>query len=76
MKENQISGLLITGLLAILGTAAGGVVQGYWDSQAAARDFESQLILRALEAQDVSQRVIALQFLVDAKLISDPTLFQ
>ena len=41
MKENQISVLLITGLLAIIGTVGGSVIQGYWDAQAASRDFES-----------------------------------
>ncbi len=70
MKE--ISGLLIAGLLAILGTVAGGVIQGYMDTQLAASDFQSKLILRALEPNDVSERIKSLEFLVDAKLISNP----
>lgn len=70
--EKQISGLLITGLLAVLGTVAGGVIQGYWSTQLAAKEFQSQLILRALEPDDVQERIKSLQFLVDAKLLSDP----
>jgi hypothetical protein len=70
VSDGKISGLLVTGLLAVLGTVAGGVVQGYWDAQQAERDFQSTLILRALEPIEMEQRVTSLQFLVDAKLIS------
>jgi hypothetical protein len=59
-------------LLAVPGTVAGGVVKGYWDTNLAERDFQSRLILRALEPDSVEQRVTSLQFLVDANLISDP----
>jgi hypothetical protein len=42
MAEEKISALLITGLLAILGTVGGGVVKGYWDTQLASEDFQSE----------------------------------
>jgi hypothetical protein len=70
--EERVGGLIITGLLALLGTVAGGVVKGYWDTNLAAMDFQSQLILRALEPEEASQRVSSLEFLVKANLISDP----
>lgn len=72
MSDQKISGLLVTGLLAVLGTVAGGVVKGYWDTNLAEKDFQSKLILRALEPDEVDQRVTSLRFLVKANLISDP----
>ena len=73
MNDNKISGLIVAGLLAVLGTVAGGVVKGYWDTNLAQMDFQSKLVLRALEHEDATQRVSSLQFLVKANLISDPT---
>src|SRR5947209_18705034 len=64
--------LLVTGLLAVLGTTAGGVVKGYWDSKLAAHDFQSKLILRAMEPADAEARIKGLKFLRDTNLISDP----
>lgn len=72
MNESKLSGLIVAGLLAVLGTVAGGVVKGYWDTNLAQMDFQSKLILRALEPEDAAQRVSSLRFLVKAKLISDP----
>lgn len=73
---DKISGLLVTGLLAVLATVAGGVVKGYWDTNLAQMDFQSKLILRALEPEDVEQRVSSLEFLVKANLISSPEIRQ
>jgi hypothetical protein len=70
--DNKMSALLITGLLAVMGTVAGGVVKGYWDSKLAAHDFQSKLILRAMEPADTDVRIKGLQFLRDTNLISDP----
>ncbi len=67
----DISGVLVTGLVAILGTIAGGVVKGYWDARLAEKDFQSKLILRALEADDGNTRITSLKFLVTTNLISD-----
>lgn len=72
MKDSSLSGLVVTGLLAVLGTVAGGLMQGYWDISLARRDFQSKLILRALEPEDAEQRIASLQFLVRANLIEDP----
>ena len=49
----------------------GGIITGHWETRVAQMDFESKLILRALESEDVDERLTSLEFLVDAKLISD-----
>jgi hypothetical protein len=72
MSDTKISTLVVAGLLAVLGTVAGGVVKGYWDANLAQKDFQSKLVLRALEPEDVKNRVASLEFLVKANLISDP----
>jgi hypothetical protein len=66
-------GLVLTGLLALLGTMAGGVVKGYWDSRQAQDSFQSALILKALEPTDPEARVTSLKFLVKTNLIRDPS---
>ena len=73
---DKVSGLLVTGLLAVLGTVVGGVVKGYWDTNLAERDFQSKLILRALEPKEVKERIKSLEFLVKANLISSPEVRQ
>ena len=71
-SDTKISALVVAGLLAAVGTVAGGVVKGYWDTNLAQKDFQSKLVLRALEPEDVKKRVSSLEFLVKANLISDP----
>lgn len=71
MKDGRLSGLLIPGLMAVLGTVAGGVVNGYWETNLARMKFQSDLVLRALEPEETDQRIASLQFLVDANLIKD-----
>jgi hypothetical protein len=71
-KTQGINPLLITGLLAILGTVAGEVIKGYWSNTLADKDFQSKLVLDALEADDEDARKKALEFLVTTNLISDP----
>lgn len=68
-----IWGLVLTGLLALLGTMVSGVVKGYWDSRQAQDSFQSTLILKALEPTDPEARVTSLKFLVNANLIRDPS---
>jgi hypothetical protein len=63
--------LVLTGLLALFGTMAGGVVKGYWDSRQAQDSFQSALILMALEPTDPEARVTSLKFLVKTNLIRD-----
>jgi hypothetical protein len=57
-KDNTqgISPLLITGLLAILGTVTGELVKGYWSNTLADKDFHSKLILDALKSENLEER--------------------
>jgi hypothetical protein len=61
--KSQIWPLLITGLLAILGTVAGGVIKGYWDTSLAERKFQSDLVMKALESDVESERIKSLKFI-------------
>lgn len=70
MTDSKIIGLLITGFLAVMGTIIGGIVQGYMETNLAEKDFQSKLIMKALESDDVDQRIQSLTFLVDAHLLS------
>ena len=72
MADSNINGLVVTGLLAVLGTVTGSVVKGYWDSSLAAKDFQSKLITHALESQDSAERVKTLTFLIKTNLITNP----
>lgn len=71
---SETKALLITGLLAILGTVAGGVVNGQVDANLAAQKFQSDLIIKALEPSDEANRVSNLSFLLNAGLISNKEL--
>ncbi len=66
-----IWGLVLTGLLALLGTLVSGLVKGYWDSRQAQDSFQSTLILKALEPTDPQVRMTSLKFLVNTNLIRD-----
>jgi hypothetical protein len=72
MSDSNINGLVVTGLLAVLGTVTGGVIKGYWDSSLAEKDFQSKLIARALESADSAERVKSLSFLIKTNLITSP----
>jgi hypothetical protein len=63
--------LVLTGLLALLGTLVSGLLKGYWDSRQAQDGFQSTLILKALEPIDPDTRVASLRFLVETNLIRD-----
>lgn len=68
----NISGVLITGILAILGTVIGNVIKGYWSTRLARKDFQSKLILKAMESGDQKVRAKSLEFLTKVNLIDDP----
>ncbi|HTV33462.1 MAG TPA: hypothetical protein VME69_10250 [Methylocella sp.] len=73
LSPGGVWGIVLTGLLALLGTAVSGVIKGYWDSVQAQDSFQSTLILRALEPTDPEARVTSLKFLVRTHLIRDPS---
>lgn len=58
-----------TAVVGLFGTAAGVVLQGYWNTQLERQKFEFGLIQKALEATDQNDAARKLQFLLDAGLI-------
>ena len=73
-KGSQVGALLITGILAILGTVAGGVIKGYWDSSLAEKKFQTNLVMKALEAPEQETRINSLRFMIETNLIVDPSI--
>ncbi|WP_338760653.1 hypothetical protein WAF17_14000 [Bernardetia sp. ABR2-2B] len=67
----QITPLLITGLLAILGTVIGNIINGYWSTQLAKKNAQSALIQKAMESPDPKVRAKSLEFLIKVNLIED-----
>jgi hypothetical protein len=75
-SSSPISALLITGLLAILGTVIGGAIQGYWETTLADKKFQADLVMKALEADDAAARADSLHFMIETNLIADPAIRQ
>jgi len=69
--SSAIHTLIVSGLLAVLGTVAGGIVKGYWDVQLAERKFSSDLVLKALESSSAQERLESLRLLVDTNLLKE-----
>ena len=67
----QLTPLLITGLLAILGTVVGNIINGYWSTQLAKKNAQSALIQKAMESPDPKVRAKSLEFLIKVNLIDD-----
>ncbi|MEM8719547.1 MAG: hypothetical protein AAGE84_09600 [Cyanobacteria bacterium P01_G01_bin.39] len=68
---NSIWGIIITGGLAVLGMTVSSTLNGLWDIQLKKKEFQSQLIMQALESSEVKERQAWLQFLIDSNLIED-----
>jgi hypothetical protein len=49
-NKSALTTVLITGLLALLGTIGGRVIKGFWDKQLADQQLHSNLVLKALES--------------------------
>jgi len=71
VKGSEYKALLISGLLAILGTVAGGVIKTYMDNKLAVTNFHARLIEHALQSDNLDNRRKYLQFLADVHLIDD-----
>ncbi|WDD96782.1 hypothetical protein [Thalassomonas actiniarum] len=69
--KSTISTLLITGLIALMGTIGGGLIKGYWDKQLADQKLNSDLVMKALESEVASERLETLAFMINTKLIKD-----
>ena len=70
-SKSTITTVLVTGLIALLGTIGGGVIKGYWDKQLADQKLNSSLVMKALESESPSERLASLEFMVQTKLIKD-----
>lgn len=70
-NKSAITTVLVTGLLALLGTIGGGVIKGYWDKQLADQKLNSSLVMKALESDSAFERLASLEFMVETKLIKD-----
>ena len=55
-SQSTMKTILITGLVALLGTAAGGVIKGYWDVELAQHKLDSNLIMRAMESDSQKRK--------------------
>ncbi|MDJ0572667.1 MAG: hypothetical protein QNJ53_27000 [Pleurocapsa sp. MO_192.B19] len=75
-QNTGIWGIIITSLLALLGMSVSTLLTGHWDIQLKKKEFQSQLIMKALESPDVEERQIFLQFLLDSNLIDDEEIKQ
>jgi hypothetical protein len=69
-KSSQISGLFITGLLAILGTVIGGVINGLVNANLTEQKFQTDLMIKALESASTDERIESLKFLIETNLVS------
>ena len=69
--SNGIWGIVITGGLAFVSMTVSSTLNGLWDIQLKKKEFQSQLIMQALESSEVQERQAWLQFLIDANLIED-----
>lgn len=72
-ERRRLDPIVITGIIALLGTVTGSVLQGYMARDQEKNKLRSDLILQALEPEDVNERVKCLDFLLATKLITDPT---
>ena len=70
-SHSTMKAILITGLVALLGTVAGGVIKGYWDVELAQQKLYSNLIMKAMESNSPKERLASLEFMVKTNLIKD-----
>lgn len=71
MAQSTITPLLVTGLLALLGTVAGTVAKGCMDDSLARHKLAADLVLKALESPADSTRLGTLYMLTQTRLIAD-----
>ena len=62
---------IIVGLIAFLGSFSGTLLQGYFSQMQQKEEFESTLIIKAVETGNTQLSKNNLEFLIDAGLITD-----
>ncbi len=70
-SKSTLITVLITGMLALLGTVWGGVIRGCWDVKIEQQKLHSNLILKSMESDLPDERLHSLQFMVETNLIKD-----
>lgn len=71
-----IKGTIIAGVFAVAGAGAGAAFTGFSQVELAKQKFNSDLVIKALESGDATQRLQSLQLLVETNLIKDPDVRQ
>jgi hypothetical protein len=62
---------VLTAFLALMATLGAAVVKGIYDTKLERQRFQSELVLRALQATSLEERVASLKFMVGTHLITD-----
>lgn len=62
---------VIVGILALIGTTAGNFLEGFYAQRQQQKEFESTLIINAIETGNSKISKNNLQFLLDANLLTD-----
>jgi hypothetical protein len=63
-----------SGIFALIGTVAGGVVKGYWDIRLAEQKYNADLVLKALESNSAQERLESLRMLVSTNIIKEASI--
>ena len=69
--SNGIWGIVVTGVLALLGSATSSILNGLWDIELEKKEFQAQLVMQALKSSEGEERRAWLQFLIDTNLVND-----
>ncbi|MEN0038025.1 MAG: peptidoglycan-binding domain-containing protein [Cellvibrio sp.] len=69
---DAIRGTIVASVFALAGALGGAAVTGWSQVQLAKQKFNSDLVLKALESGDPSQRLESLRLLIETNLIQDP----
>src|SRR6185369_17978412 len=69
-------GTIIADMIAVAGALGGAAVTGWSQVQLARQKFNSDLVMKALESGEPSQRLESLKLLVETNLIKDPDIQQ
>ena len=70
---DTLRGAAIAGFFAVAGALGGAAVTGWSQVKLAEQKFNSDLVLKALESSEPSERLESLRLLVETNLIKDPT---
>jgi hypothetical protein len=70
-QNTGLRGIVIAGVIGLLGTALSSYLTGQSNIELKRQEFQSQLIMKAIEAKSVEERRNLLKFFIDAELINE-----